>query len=54
MNFVYGCIVGLAVGGCLMLAYHAKVVADYQKAASTAGFLFAKVEGKISAIRKAL
>lgn len=54
MNFVYGLIVGTFAGGFLSYLYAAKVIADYKKAASTAGVLFTKLEGKVCAIRKAL
>jgi|GEM_PF-5110168 len=54
LHFAIGLFVGIVATAIVAIVYHAKIVADYKFAASTAGLLFNKVEGKITAIRKAL
>lgn len=52
LHFAIGLLVGIVASAIVAIAYHKVIVADYNKAASTLGIVFNKVEGKITAFRK--
>jgi hypothetical protein len=56
MEFVDGCLVGVFIGivatTVVAILCHRKIMDGYHKAAATFGFVFAKVGGKITALRK--
>jgi len=54
MGYAIAGVGGFVAGGFLVWLYKNKVISDYEKAASTAGLIFQKVSGKVTALRKAL
>lgn len=47
-------IAGAVCGGVFVGIYYSRLVADYEKAASTVGYVFTKVQGKVTAFKKSL
>lgn len=54
MNFFIGAFLGFFVGGVANHIYGLTVIAEYRKVAAEVGVVFSVIEGKLTAIKKAL